>query len=59
MLSAGRWYLVGFDLDRDDWRTFRFDRISDVERVPGSYRTRAFPDASIGRWFDTDFGRAG
>ncbi|MGC9496925.1 helix-turn-helix transcriptional regulator [Streptomyces sp. WG7] len=22
-----RWYLVAFDLDRDDWRTFRVDRI--------------------------------
>src|SRR5690606_16243453 len=21
-----RWYLVAFDLDRDDWRTFRVDR---------------------------------
>lgn len=57
VLSAGRWYLVGFDLDRDDWRTFRFDRISAVERVPGVYRRREFPDASIGHWFDTDFGR--
>ncbi|MGY2080064.1 helix-turn-helix transcriptional regulator [Modestobacter sp. SYSU DS0657] len=25
---AGRWYLVGWDLDRADWRTFRADRIS-------------------------------
>ena len=22
-----RWYLVGFDLDRDDWRTYRVDRV--------------------------------
>ena len=22
-----RWYLVAFDLDRDDWRTFRVDRV--------------------------------
>jgi predicted DNA-binding transcriptional regulator YafY len=29
-----RWYLVAFDLDRDDWRTFRVDRISEL-RVPG------------------------
>ena len=26
--SGYRWYLVAFDLDRDDWRTFRIDRIS-------------------------------
>lgn len=24
----GRWYLIAFDLDRDDWRTFRVDRIT-------------------------------
>lgn len=28
----GRWYLVAWDLDRDDWRMFRLDRIS--PRVP-------------------------
>lgn len=34
----GWWYLIGYDLDRGDWRTFRLDRISDPEptgrRVP-------------------------
>lgn len=25
---AGRWYLVAWDLDRDDWRTFRVDRMA-------------------------------
>jgi predicted DNA-binding transcriptional regulator YafY len=29
-----RWYLVAFDLERDDWRTFRVDRMSAVT-VPG------------------------
>ncbi|GIJ73264.1 helix-turn-helix transcriptional regulator [Virgisporangium ochraceum] len=24
---SGRWYLVGWDLDRADWRTFRLDRV--------------------------------
>ncbi len=24
----GRWYLIGWDLDRADWRTFRVDRMS-------------------------------
>ncbi|GIL26049.1 DNA-binding transcriptional regulator [Actinocatenispora comari] len=27
-----RWYLVAYDLDRDDWRTFRVDRIT--PRIP-------------------------
>ncbi|MBM7774579.1 putative DNA-binding transcriptional regulator YafY [Actinokineospora baliensis] len=26
--TGRRWYLVGFDLDRDDWRTFRVDRLT-------------------------------
>ncbi|MBB6174362.1 putative DNA-binding transcriptional regulator YafY [Nocardiopsis mwathae] len=25
--ASGRWYLVAWDVDRDDWRTFRVDRI--------------------------------
>jgi predicted DNA-binding transcriptional regulator YafY len=29
---GGRWYLVAWDLDRDDWRVFRADRIT--PRVP-------------------------
>jgi predicted DNA-binding transcriptional regulator YafY len=29
LVSAGRrWYLVAFDVDRDDWRIFRADRVS-------------------------------
>ena len=34
-----RWYLVAFDLDRDDWRTFRIDRI----RAPIGTGVRATP----------------
>ncbi len=29
---GGRWYLVAWDLERDDWRTFRADRVA--PRVP-------------------------
>ncbi len=27
VLAAGRWYLLGWDPDRDDWRSFRGDRM--------------------------------
>ncbi|WP_152363758.1 helix-turn-helix transcriptional regulator [Microlunatus speluncae] len=37
-----RWYLVGYDTDRDDWRTFRLDRIR--LRTPGGPRFRPRPD---------------
>jgi predicted DNA-binding transcriptional regulator YafY len=35
----GRWYLVAFDLDRDDWRTFRVDRAA----VPAPTGARCLP----------------
>lgn len=37
-----RWYLVGYDTERDDWRTFRLDRIR--LRTPGGPRFRPRPD---------------
>ena len=41
----GRWYLVGWDLDRDDWRTYRLDRL--VPRTPTGprFEPRALPAA--------------
>lgn len=43
-----RWYLVGYDLDRQDWRTFRIDRISGAEGtgVPFAPRTPPFDDVA-------------
>jgi predicted DNA-binding transcriptional regulator YafY len=41
--SGHRWYLVAFDLDRDDWRTFRVDRIHGRVRLGGRGRRRAVP----------------
>ncbi|MEK8226901.1 WYL domain-containing protein [Oerskovia sp. M15] len=33
---GGRWYLVAWDLEREDWRTFRVDRMA--PRTPGGPR---------------------
>jgi len=41
--SGHRWYLVAFDLDRDDWRTFRLDRIKGQLRSGGRGRQRVVP----------------
>jgi predicted DNA-binding transcriptional regulator YafY len=41
--SGRRWYLVAFDLDRDDWRTFRLDRISGRVRLGERGRRRTVP----------------
>jgi predicted DNA-binding transcriptional regulator YafY len=41
--SGYRWYLVAFDLGRDDWRTFRIDRIRGRVRVAERGRQRTVP----------------
>jgi predicted DNA-binding transcriptional regulator YafY len=41
--SGYRWYLVAFDLDRDDWRTFRIDRIRGRLQVGERGRRRTVP----------------
>ena len=40
---SGRWYLVGFDLGRSDWRTFRLDRIAGPPTTGGRFRPRPLP----------------
>ena len=40
---AARWYLVGYDLDRHDWRTFRIDRITTAEGAGTSFAPRRPP----------------
>ncbi|MGH8913952.1 MAG: helix-turn-helix transcriptional regulator, partial [Acidimicrobiia bacterium] len=42
--TGRRWYLVAFDLDRDDWRTFRLDRVSDPRATGMRSAKRKAPD---------------
>ena len=43
LVSTGRrWYLVAWDVRRDDWRTFRLDRLERA-RLAGVRCTRARP----------------
>lgn len=44
--SDRRWYLLAYDLDRDDWRSFRVDRMTDVSARTWRFRPRAAPDAA-------------
>ncbi|NEW47571.1 YafY family transcriptional regulator [Nocardia cyriacigeorgica] len=52
---AGRWYLVAWDLDRTDWRTFRVDRIT--PRIPTGPRftPRELPGGSVSAFLATRF----
>ncbi|MCE7005137.1 YafY family transcriptional regulator [Kibdelosporangium philippinense] len=45
--SGRRWYLVAFDLDRDDWRTFRVDRMIDPRATGARAQRRSPPDAAV------------
>lgn len=45
VFAYGRWYLVAFDLDRDDWRTFRVDRASSPLSTGVRQAERDEPDA--------------
>ncbi|MER6913234.1 WYL domain-containing protein [Streptomyces sp. NPDC000594] len=45
LVSAGyRWYLVAYDLDREDWRTFRVDRLSDPLATGERFTPRERPE---------------
>ncbi|MFB9906988.1 helix-turn-helix transcriptional regulator [Allokutzneria oryzae] len=44
--SGRRWYLVAFDLDRDDWRTFRVDRVTEPLATGARATPRELPAAN-------------
>ncbi|MFF1400144.1 helix-turn-helix transcriptional regulator [Streptomyces sp. NPDC058287] len=40
---GGRWYLVAYDLDRHDWRSFRLDRLTEPTATGARFRPRLLP----------------
>jgi predicted DNA-binding transcriptional regulator YafY len=52
---GGRWYLVAWDLDRDDWRIFRADRIT--PRIPTGPRftPRDLPGGDVAAFVTSRF----
>jgi predicted DNA-binding transcriptional regulator YafY len=42
--TGRRWYLMAYDVDRDDWRTFRMDRMSSVEATTWRFTARDHDD---------------
>ena len=48
LAPAGRkWFLLCWDLDRDDWRTFRVDRIASVEHTRVLFARRPLTEEEI------------
>jgi predicted DNA-binding transcriptional regulator YafY len=39
-----RWYLVAWDCDREDWRTFRVDRLASLSPAGSRFEPRPLPD---------------
>jgi predicted DNA-binding transcriptional regulator YafY len=54
LVSYGwRWYLVAFDLERNDWRTFRMDRLSEQRTVGHRFSLRPLPAEDIAAYVAT------
>jgi predicted DNA-binding transcriptional regulator YafY len=45
--TGRRWYLAAWDQDRDDWRTFRLDRIEPRVRTGARFTPREPPDGDF------------
>jgi hypothetical protein len=52
---GGRWYLVAWDLDRDDWRTCRIDRIAPRTPTGPRFTPRALPGGDVGAFVAARF----
>ncbi|MGW3724217.1 helix-turn-helix transcriptional regulator [Streptomyces sp. NPDC000851] len=58
LVSTGRrWYLVAYDLDRADWRTFRVDRVSEPFATGVRFAPRELPTGSAAEYLRRSIGR--
>ncbi|MGB2558153.1 helix-turn-helix transcriptional regulator [Cellulosimicrobium cellulans] len=48
VVHDGRWYAVAWDLDRDDWRTFRLDRMTPRTPTGPRFVAREVPGGDVG-----------
>ncbi|MFF0339300.1 helix-turn-helix transcriptional regulator [Kribbella sp. NPDC004875] len=52
---GGRWYLVGWDLDRKDWRTFRVDRMTPKIPTGPRFTPRELPAPDVTTYISGKF----
>lgn len=52
---GGRWYLVAWDLDREDWRTFRADRITPRTPPGPRFTPRELPGGEVAAFVASRF----
>jgi len=53
--SGRRWYLVAWDLHREDWRTFRLDRLGEARAVGGRFAARDIPGGDAAQFVARSF----
>ncbi|HUR07212.1 MAG TPA: YafY family protein [Nonomuraea sp.] len=52
---GGRWYLIAWDLDREDWRTFRADRITPRTPTGPRFTPRELPGGEVAAFVISKF----
>jgi predicted DNA-binding transcriptional regulator YafY len=52
---SGRWYLVAWDLDRSDWRTFRVDRMTPRTPTGPRFAPRELPGGDVAGYLQDAF----
>lgn len=52
---SGRWYLVAWDLDRADWRTFRVDRMAPKTPTGPRFTPRELPGGDVTGYLQNSF----
>lgn len=58
LVSTGwRWYLVAYDLERADWRTFRVDRVSDPFATGARFAPRELPTGDAAKYLSASMAR--
>ncbi|GGR88085.1 DeoR family transcriptional regulator [Streptomyces aureoverticillatus] len=55
LTRGGRWYLLAWDLDRDDWRTFRADRITPRTPTGPRFTPRDLPGGDVAAFVTSRF----
>lgn len=48
--TVRRWYLVAFDNDAGEWRTYRVDHVSEVQVMDFPARSHEFPGRNVEEW---------
>ena len=58
LVSTGwRWYLVAYDLEREAWRTFRVDRVSEPFATGARFTPRELPEGDAAEFLTSSMAR--